>query len=363
MGIELPVLEYVPSWVLGGEWPDGDEDQVWELAEAWHAQSESVTECLNQANTQVNQLLQSYSGAGATALRTFWQERAEKIAELAQAAEELSQFCDGTALQIQYTKLSIIANLIILMITIISLIAAAFATFGASTAGIPVAQQATSVVVKELIKQLLKAILMGAVKGLVMAAGVDLIIQGIQVAGGRRDGIDWDQTATVALSGAISGAISGAAGFGASRMNLNSPGAVAAGNAAAGAAGSATGNFAATLATGGSLEDAANSAANGALTGGLQGAGSGLSNATETSTTNHWNENPRPLDPNLPLEQQAPAGDAGYISPDGTVTRPNITDLPPGFTPGDPPPVPDHSSFPGSVGTSGTDPEPPDGED
>lgn len=322
MGIELPMLEYVPSWVLGGEWPDGDEDKVWEMAEAWSSASTSVTDCVNNATDSVNGLLANYQGPAADALRSFWAERQAAIAELAQACDELAQYCDGTALQIQYTKLSIIANLLILVATIISLIAAAVATFGASTAGIPIAQQVTAMTVRELIKQLLLAILKGALKGLVMSLAIDGIIQVFQIATGKRDGYDVEQAAKAGLRGAIAGGIAGGAGFGAGRIPVTGPLATAAVNGAAGAAAGAAGAAAGTLATGGSLSDAANAAANGWLAGGVQGAAGGLHGATRDSVALDRNGGPIPYDWGTPIENMPPAGNRGYVSPEGVVTRP-----------------------------------------
>lgn len=323
MGIELPgVVTSLPSWILGGEWPDGDETKVWELATAWEAESTSVTSVVTEATGHVNTLLATYSGPARDSLRAFWTKNAQDLTELAQACDQLSQYCNGAALQIQYTKLAIIANLLILVATIASLVAAAFFTFGASAAGIPIAEEASAVVVRTLIRQLIAAILKGMVRGVLMSGGVDAIIQSIQVLQGHQHGFDLQQSGAAALRGAIAGGIAGGVGLGGSKIGAGGATTAAGVGAVSGAAGTAGGNFAGVLATGGSLQDAETAAKNGGFTGSFGGARTGLANATHDSAVTDNEGKPVPLPAGTKVEDYPNAGNRGYVLPDGTTVKP-----------------------------------------
>ncbi len=326
MGIELPAaVTSLPSWILGGEWPDGDETKVWQLSEQWYRTGTSIQEQARAADAIVQALLGQYEGPAAQALNAFWSKHLEAIVEVGMACDELAAYCDDTAMQIEYTKLAIIANLLILVATIAALLAAACATFGTAAACIPVAQQATALVVRELIKQLVLAILRGMAIGVGMSAGVDLIIQFAQMKLGHRDGINLAQTGQAAVKGAISGALGGAAGFGAGRVTVSGAAGVVGVNAAAGAGGGAAGNFVSTLATGGSFDDAVTAAANGGLTGGIQGASSGL-NAAVSQSTARAQQTDDPIDV-VPGQDWNDiynrSGNSGIRTPEGAVFRPS----------------------------------------
>ncbi|MGH3975911.1 MAG: hypothetical protein ACRDS9_21655, partial [Pseudonocardiaceae bacterium] len=130
---------------------------------------------------------------------------------LQQDCEQLGQGCDETALNIEYTKLSIIAALTILAAQIAAMLAAALATFGASTAGIPIAQAATRVTVQLAFRELIKQIALNVA----IDVGVDAVIQGLQIARSDRSFSEWDvgKTADAGISGVAAGVASGGVGL------------------------------------------------------------------------------------------------------------------------------------------------------
>jgi hypothetical protein len=205
MPSELKWLE----WVVGSDWPDGDEDRLRTCAQAWAAVATEVRQLVPVARLAGAEAAAAVDGEVAFALESYWQRFAtddhSHFEHLAGACDELARLCETTALEVEYAKYQFILALIALAITILVLLASAAETFGASTAGIPVAELATQSVVRAIALRLLNAITTGAATNVAM----DLAAQAVQALQGHRH--DWDsaKTAGAAESGAIFGAVAG----------------------------------------------------------------------------------------------------------------------------------------------------------
>ncbi|MFB4301422.1 ADP-ribosyltransferase [Actinomadura sp. NTSP31] len=234
MGLEIPAEVQWLSWIVGSDWPEGDETAMRRCADAWR-----------QAATSINELVGDVTGTVNNVRGTLDAEAAEKfqknldqwtttdprlLPSMAEACGKLADVLDNGALDIEYAKYMFIALLIVTAIEIAMLIAAAFETFGASTAGIPVAEAAAQtssrLIFKELMEKLteklgeklLGSILKGAAFGALQGGGLDLLVQGVQIAEGNRKGVDWGKTAGATFDGAIGGAISGGIAHGAGKI-------------------------------------------------------------------------------------------------------------------------------------------------
>ncbi|MFD0851449.1 hypothetical protein ACFQ07_04425, partial [Actinomadura adrarensis] len=171
-----------------------------------------VRDLIEELQTVASDVLGSLQGQAAEQFRLHWETWVttdpQRLTKLAEACDMLAQTLNDGATDIEYAKYMFIAVLIITAIEIAMLIASAFATFGASTAAIPAVHATAQVSVRIIFQRLLSwlarnAILHGAVMGAVEGIGLDLLIQGIQVAQGNRDGINWSQAGQSALDGAI----------------------------------------------------------------------------------------------------------------------------------------------------------------
>ncbi|MDL4814886.1 WXG100-like domain-containing protein [Actinomadura opuntiae] len=234
MGLEIPAEVQWLSWIVGSDWPEGDETAMRRCAAAWR-----------QAATSINELVGDVTGTVNNVRGTLDAEAAEKfqknveqwittdprlLPSMAESCEKLAEVLDNGALDIEYAKYMFIALLIVTAIEIAMLIAAAFETFGASTAGIPVAEAAAQtssrLIFKELMQKLseklgeklLASVLKGAAFGALQGGGLDLLVQGVQIAEGNRKGVDWGKTAGATFDGAIGGAFSGGIAHGAGKI-------------------------------------------------------------------------------------------------------------------------------------------------
>ncbi|MBE9373050.1 hypothetical protein IQ251_01180 [Saccharopolyspora sp. HNM0983] len=220
MPIEIPgAVQWLTPIVVGADWPEGDEDALRRLAEAWTEAGDGLESVLDDTESFVNSALQCMQGETADAFEQFGSKLTsddELLSQLRDLCEQLGQSCDDAAMEIEYTKLSIIAALLILAAQIAAMLAAAAATVGGSTAGIPVAQAATQLTVKQIIQQLLATIAKNIAQSIVvnvgLNVGVDAAIQGGQMLSGNRDNWDGEKTGAAAKSGVAAGIAGGAVG-------------------------------------------------------------------------------------------------------------------------------------------------------
>lgn len=217
MGIELPgQLRWVADMVLGQDWPEGDETAMRRLGDSWSTASTDLDELTEAAAKIVYDALACIEGDTHDALEEFWRKIEEAFDQVSTLAAQLGEALDVDALNIEYTKLSIIAALIILAAEVTAALIAASLTFGATTPGIVVAQLATKAAIKMLLKQLLLKLLQGAIVGAAEGAlkgyFTDLAVQSIQINKGDRTTMDLGLTHTAVTTGGVEGFFAGAIG-------------------------------------------------------------------------------------------------------------------------------------------------------
>lgn len=279
MGIEIPgAVQWLTPIVVGAKWPEGDEDKLRAMRDAWEAAAKAVGEVLGDGNNASKAALGCMSGQTAEKFEEHWKKYTEGdayLVNLQQLCTDLASGCDNAALGIEYTKLSIIAALIILAAQIAAMIASAVATFGTSTAGIPIAQAATRISIQVIFQQLIKQIIINVA----INVGVDVAIQTLQVVSGERKSWDFGKTVDAGIAGVAAGVASGAVGVGGGALGSTSKNFVqAAGRGAVeGAIAGAGGNVLNNLAHGKvSAEDFGSAILSGGVSGGVGGAVSGM---------------------------------------------------------------------------------------
>jgi len=279
MGIEIPeAVQWLTPIVVGAKWPEGDEDKLWLMRDAWTAAAKAVEEVLGDSDNASKAALGCMSGQTAEKFEEYWKKYTEGdayLVNLQQICTDLAAGCDKAALGIEYTKLSIIAALVILAIQIAAMIASAVATFGASTAGIPIAQAATQMTVRTIFLQLVKQIGINVL----INVGVDLAIQGGQAAFGERKSWDAGKTLDAGIAGVAAGIASGAVGSVGKGLGTTTSNFVeAAGRGAVeGAISGAAGNILTNVAHGKvSPDDFLSAAVSGATSGSVGGAVGGM---------------------------------------------------------------------------------------
>ncbi|WP_131736236.1 WXG100-like domain-containing protein [Actinomadura roseirufa] len=226
MGLEIPDSVKWLSWIVGSDWPEGDETAMRRCADAWRDAGTGVNELIGDLRGNAADVLGVLDSGAADRFRQNidkWIDADPRmLPKLAEACGELAETLDGGALDIEYAKLMFIALLIVTAVEIAWLIAAAFATFGASTAGIPAVEASAQVTARMIFRSLVErlgrrfmgSVLRGAAFGALQGGGLDLVVQSVQIAQGNRDGVDWTKTGAATFDGALGGAFSGGVGHG-----------------------------------------------------------------------------------------------------------------------------------------------------
>ena len=145
MGMEMPgAVTWLLPIVVGQSWPEGDEDKLRALRDAWHVASKAISPVSDIGSKAAGDVTANWTGDSATAFAEQWRKFVDGdeayFKSLADAAKALGDSCDQTALDIEYTKYMIIISLVILAAQIVAMLAAAVPSLGTSTAGIAPAQ-------------------------------------------------------------------------------------------------------------------------------------------------------------------------------------------------------------------------------
>ncbi|GAB4060720.1 WXG100 family type VII secretion target [Catellatospora paridis] len=207
---------HVPEWVsrfflvvTGESWPQADEDQLWAMADAWAA-FETNMAAIETEIAELSRVLQSgdWEGDAATAVRGRLAELADSgsLRKLVEAAGKLSRFADGAGTNVEYTKASIIGQLLILTVQIIMLLPwVSFPPTSAWASGwisslITFGRYMSATFFRRLITSILF--------GIVLQVGLDVAIQFTQLfITGTRDKWDGKRTGGAALAGAVGGVL------------------------------------------------------------------------------------------------------------------------------------------------------------
>ncbi|MGN9774162.1 toxin glutamine deamidase domain-containing protein [Micromonospora sp. H33] len=290
------------DWVVGVEWPDGDERAVWDLADQWYAVAAVLAGPHADAVTAAAEVRTGYGGVGAvaTAFDGAWRRVAEgddaPLPVLLTVSTDLARLVEECGCDIEGAKLEVWIELGILVIELVGLAVATVLTAGAASPAAAAAITATRLIVQQIFKRLLaqlarkalkhglkeageraaKEVTKGGVRGLARRAavgglyeageeaGVTLATQAYQNSTGRRHGLDVAELGTSAAGGLAGGAVAPLAGLG---RHATGRGARIGEHVAREMTGEVLAEQAASLATGQgptSLEDAARAAVSGA---------------------------------------------------------------------------------------------------
>ncbi|MER6755124.1 toxin glutamine deamidase domain-containing protein [Micromonospora echinofusca] len=289
------------DWVIGVEWPEGNERAVWELADQWYAVATVLAGPRADAVAAAREVRDGYGGVGAVAAAfdTAWRRVAEgdeaPLPVLLAVSTELGRLVEECGCDIEGAKLEVWIELGILVVELLALAVAAVLTAGAASPAAGAAIAATRLIVQQIFKRLMaqlarKSIKQGlreageraakevtkggvwgfsrraALSGVSEAAeegGINLATQAYQNSTGRRHGLDVTELGTTALGGMAGGAVAPLAGLG---RHATGRGARIGEHFGREMAGEVMADQAASLATGQgltSVEDAARAAASG----------------------------------------------------------------------------------------------------
>ncbi|MFI0792968.1 toxin glutamine deamidase domain-containing protein [Micromonospora rubida] len=250
---ELPGWVYEAlDWVIGVEWPEGDERAVWDLADQWYGVAEALAGPHGDAIAAADEVRSGYGGIGAVAeaFDAAWQRVADgdeaPLPVLLAVGGDLGRLVEECGCDIEGAKLEVWIELGILVVELLSLAVAAVLTAGAASPAAGAAITASRFVVQQIFKKLMaqlarktlkrglkeageraaKRVAEGGMRGLARKAalggaeeaaeeaGVTLATQAYQNSTGRRHGLGLTGAGMSALGGLAGGAVAPLAGLG-----------------------------------------------------------------------------------------------------------------------------------------------------
>ncbi|RKN23571.1 hypothetical protein D7147_00455 [Micromonospora musae] len=240
------------DWVLGVEWPEGNERAVWDLADQWYAVAAVLAAPRADAAEAAAEVRGGYGAVGAVpeAFEAAWRRLAEgddaPLPVLLAVSTDLGRLVEECGCDIEAAKLEVWIELGVLVVELLSLAVAAALTAGAASPAAGAAVAASRVIVQQIFKRLIgqlarkslrhglkeageraaRQVAEGGVRGLARRsalgglteageeAGISLATQAYQNSTGRRDGLDLTDAGTSALGGLAGGAAAPLAGLG-----------------------------------------------------------------------------------------------------------------------------------------------------
>ncbi|WP_233219682.1 toxin glutamine deamidase domain-containing protein [Micromonospora sp. RP3T] len=240
------------DWVVGVEWPEGNERAVWDLADQWYAVAGVLAGPRDEATTAAGEVKSGYGGVGlvAHAFDTAWDKVAggedAPLHALVSATDELGRLVDSCGCDIEGAKLEAWIELGILVVELLSLAVVTVLTLGAASPAAGAAITATRIAVQQIFRRLVAQLARKAVKeglkeageraareavksgarglarqavlaGLAEAgqeAGTSLATQAYQNSTGRRNGLDLTDVGASGLGGFAGGSVAPLAGLG-----------------------------------------------------------------------------------------------------------------------------------------------------
>ncbi|MFC9993660.1 ADP-ribosyltransferase [Nocardia sp. NPDC127526] len=356
MALEFPSwLEWL-EWVVGSDWPHGNEDLMWQMGRDLETVAKRVDNLIDDLGTLINGVSDALpEGAGGEGILSWLVPLRDgngdgkngSLADFADNYRSLAKAADGMGDQLQSAKL----NFYIAGAWLVAEMAWAAASGPAAPAaeagvlaagrilfkklgeklalriGGVVGKFITDPVLKKIVTKLVYEITQEAVVETFQGTSQELLVQTIQKSQGHIDSYDWKAVGTNAAISAFAGGVGGGTGLGvgnllpttAGRLKGITNGAITGATAGAAGAGAAwlgsgvlTGNweFDPRSLTGGALSGAGPSAIYGAKgMSDLNGNPGGMPDPTGTSTTG--------------TPGDGDSGAPGNASPDGSTDNPN----------------------------------------
>ncbi|MFC9661354.1 hypothetical protein ACFVJ5_14060 [Nocardia sp. NPDC127606] len=226
--IELPDELSWLKIVAGMEWPDGDETEMWALAQDWRTAAEGLRAILPDIDDAKTASLKAYpSGEGVaemTKALDSMRSGDQSLGKLAEYFDLVGESVDGVAMEIEYTKMMFWTSLLLLAAELAAawlwpptaLLVEGLAIAATRIAVRLIGERATAAIMRwvaraaanTIVKFLARHVAIDATLGTMQ----EYLVQQWQVDKGSRDKINVDQVIVTAISSAAGGAAAGPAG-------------------------------------------------------------------------------------------------------------------------------------------------------
>ncbi|MFF4032981.1 nucleic acid/nucleotide deaminase domain-containing protein [Streptomyces sviceus] len=209
MGVVLPSELDAALDLIGISWPNVDEDDYRDMAQAMREFADDIEDGAADAHRAITDLIGTNEGLAIQALEKHWDlVKGKHLTNLSEAGRVAATALDAVAVLIEGAKIAAIAQLGILAAEIAAALAAAPLTFGLSTLGGIAGTQVTRIAVKRIFEEVCEEIAgrimevaMGPVFQAIGAMAGDLVVQIGGNALGTQHGVDLGQTAKAGEKG------------------------------------------------------------------------------------------------------------------------------------------------------------------
>ncbi|RRR98137.1 WXG100-like domain-containing protein [Glycomyces terrestris] len=153
MGLQLPSELIGLLGMLGYEWPESDEESMFNLAGEWTGMADRIAGRVESLQAAARTLLENNSGGHIDAFRAEWEGHESAPSNLADAGDPAHKLNIGLTVMagiVLALKIQVMVQLAILAFQIAQAIATAAFTFGASLAQIPIFKTITGLIIDQL---------------------------------------------------------------------------------------------------------------------------------------------------------------------------------------------------------------------
>ncbi|MCD0442036.1 hypothetical protein LO763_00140 [Glycomyces sp. A-F 0318] len=164
MGLQLPSELTGLLSMLGYDWPESDEESIFNLAGEWTGMADQIAGRVESLNAAAQTLLENNTGAEIDAFRDEWEDAESAVRNLADAANPTNLINIGLVIAagvVLALKVQVIVQLVMLAFQIAQAIATAAVTFGASLAQIPIFKFITGMIIDQLVGMAIDMVLNG----------------------------------------------------------------------------------------------------------------------------------------------------------------------------------------------------------
>lgn len=162
MGLQLPAPLASLLSEVGYEWPQADEEKLFEMGKAWFSFGDRMREIIDEAEPHANSVPAQNQGQAVDNFAAQWKKSEGPLDNLeigSYGAQVVGAGLIVAAAIVLFLKIKSIIQLTILLIQKAWAYAMAAPTFGASLAQIPVFQQICRVVLQQLVSMVTKEIM------------------------------------------------------------------------------------------------------------------------------------------------------------------------------------------------------------
>jgi hypothetical protein len=178
MPFDVPGWAYEAiEWVVGFQWPEGNEKETWDVADRWYALAAALVPPRDEAYQAADQVISGYGGAGVTieAFEAAWKQVADgkdaPLVALIEIADALGKLVEECGCDIEGAKIEAWIELGIFLMELIAMAVTVALTLGAASPAAAGLIAATRMAIQQIFKRLIAQLSKKAIKAGLKEAG------------------------------------------------------------------------------------------------------------------------------------------------------------------------------------------------